>query len=214
MAKYFPQLPESYLGFFFHYYRAEVYRETNWRSRMDITTNWAIVTSGAILSFVFSNERVPHVVILINVVMMFFFLHVEARRFRYYVLLRERTRLIEKKLLAPLFSPVNIEDESEVWLEEISKSLIQPRVSMSRMESFAWRIRRQYAFLFPLLFFAWVAKIFTSPKHVMTLADAILQANVWFIPGPIVFIGFATFVCSLLYIAYYIPLTSHVDDLP
>jgi uncharacterized membrane protein len=33
-----------------HLYRGEVYRSTVWRTRLDTTTNWAVVTTGLALS--------------------------------------------------------------------------------------------------------------------------------------------------------------------
>ncbi len=36
-----------------HFYRGEVQRSNVWRSRLDATTNWAVITAGATLSFTF-----------------------------------------------------------------------------------------------------------------------------------------------------------------
>ena len=38
-----------------HFYRGEVQRSNTWRNRLDTTTNWAVLTAGATLSFVFSS---------------------------------------------------------------------------------------------------------------------------------------------------------------
>ena len=40
-----------------HFYRGEVQRSNVWRSRLDATTNWAVITAGATLSFVFSYQK-------------------------------------------------------------------------------------------------------------------------------------------------------------
>ena len=37
-----------------HFYRGEIQRSNVWRGRLDATTNWAVITAGATLSFVFS----------------------------------------------------------------------------------------------------------------------------------------------------------------
>ena len=37
-----------------HLYRGEVYRSTAWRSRLDNTTNWSVVTIGVALSLSYS----------------------------------------------------------------------------------------------------------------------------------------------------------------
>jgi uncharacterized membrane protein len=38
------------IGALAHLYRGEVYRSTVWRTRLDSTTNWAVVTTGIALS--------------------------------------------------------------------------------------------------------------------------------------------------------------------
>src|SRR5262249_62261069 len=39
-----------------HLYRGEMYRSTVWRTRLDATTNWAVVTTGLALSLTLSSE--------------------------------------------------------------------------------------------------------------------------------------------------------------
>ena len=40
-----------------HFFRAEVHRANIWRQRLDTTTNWAVVTTGAAISFAFSEPQ-------------------------------------------------------------------------------------------------------------------------------------------------------------
>ncbi len=207
-------LNEKYFGFLYHYYRAEVYRETNWRNRMDVTSNWVIVVTGAMLSFTFGEPRAPHSVIILNYWIAIFFLYIEARRFRYYAMLRGRTRLMEEHILAPIFS-----GEADIlpnnWGKRMAENLSKPKVAMSRLESLAWRLRRQYVFILPVIFMAWVARLFTNPHAVKTLPEAIVQAQLWFIPGNIVFWIFSgSLLIGLLFAFLYVPRSSLVDDLP
>src|SRR5258706_7878711 len=39
-----------------HLYRGELYRSAVWRTRLDTTTNWAVLTTGIALSLTFSSE--------------------------------------------------------------------------------------------------------------------------------------------------------------
>src|SRR5689334_25399312 len=78
-----------------HFYRGEVQRSNTWRNRLDTTTNWAVITAGATLSFAFSSNGNPHFVIPINSVLVAFFLFMEARRYRYYEIWSSRVRVIE-----------------------------------------------------------------------------------------------------------------------
>src|SRR5262249_17245326 len=45
------------LGAIAHLYRGEIYRSTIWRTRLDNTTNWSIVTMGIALSTTFSSKE-------------------------------------------------------------------------------------------------------------------------------------------------------------
>jgi uncharacterized membrane protein len=39
------------IGALAHLYRGEVYRSTVWRTRLDSSTNWAVVTTGMMLQY-------------------------------------------------------------------------------------------------------------------------------------------------------------------
>src|SRR5919202_285864 len=78
-----------------HFYRGEVTRANTRRNRLDTTTNWAVLTTGATLSFAFSLPTNPHFVILINTVLVCFFRFMEARRYRYYEIWSGRVRILE-----------------------------------------------------------------------------------------------------------------------
>lgn len=213
MDEKYDHLPESTYGFIYHYYRAEVYRETNWRNRLDVTTNWAIVVTAAILSFVFTNEDVAHTAILVNFVIVWFFLYVESRRFRYYSMLKDRTRLIETHLLSPLLKLGKL-PPSDIWRKALAVSLNEPKTTMSRLESVAWRLRRNYIMIFPMIFLAWLAKIQTHPVGARSLADVYLNAKLWFIPGEYVISAFFVSIITTVALALYLPTKSNMDDLP
>jgi len=67
-----------------HYYRGEVHRMNTWRQRLDVTTNWAIITSAGFLSFGFGNKEITHFVIVLATIIVTCFLFIEARRYKYY----------------------------------------------------------------------------------------------------------------------------------
>src|SRR3712207_6487366 len=66
-----------------HFYRGEIQRSNIWRNRLDATTNWAVITAGATLSFAFSSTAHPHFLIPLNSLLLAFFLFFEARLYRY-----------------------------------------------------------------------------------------------------------------------------------
>ena len=84
-----------------HFYRGEVQRSNTWRNRLDTTTNWAVLTAGATLSFAFSSPNNPHFVIPINSILVAIFLLMEARRYRYYEIWASRVRVLETGYFAP-----------------------------------------------------------------------------------------------------------------
>src|SRR5437764_15231431 len=88
-----------------HFYRGEIQRSNTWRNRLDTTTNWAVITAGATLSFVFSSPNNPHFVIPINSILVAIFLLMEARRYRYYEIWSSRVRILETGCFANLLAP-------------------------------------------------------------------------------------------------------------
>jgi uncharacterized membrane protein len=69
-----------------HFYRGEVTRSNTWRNRLDITTNWAVITTDAALTFTFGTIDNTHLVIIADTLLVLFFLFIKARRYRYYEL--------------------------------------------------------------------------------------------------------------------------------
>src|SRR2546429_9513673 len=67
-----------------HLYRGEVYRSTVWRTRLDTTTNWAVVTTGLALSMTFSSETAsPLPLVLVGLLVAVFSL-IQARGYRFF----------------------------------------------------------------------------------------------------------------------------------
>jgi len=54
-----------------HFFRAEISRANIWRTRLDATTNWAVVTTGAAITIAF-NPTGYHGVIILNTLIYFF----------------------------------------------------------------------------------------------------------------------------------------------
>src|SRR5436190_24337360 len=78
------------VGALAHLYRGEVYRSTAWRTRLDSTTNWAVVTTGIALSATFNSAQVsPLPMVLVGLIVSVFLLF-EARRYRYFNVWRAR----------------------------------------------------------------------------------------------------------------------------
>ena len=170
-----------------HFYRGEVQRSNTWRNRLDTTTNWAVITAGATLSFVFSSPNNPHFVIPINSILVVIFLLMEARRYRYYEIWSSRVRVLETGYFAHLLAPEN-RPEDEAWTEHLAADLITPHFTITEWEAVGRRLRRNYLWIFALLALSWNLKVYLSPLPARDFDAFIERATVGVVPGWIVFV--------------------------
>jgi uncharacterized membrane protein len=185
-----------------HFYRGEVTRANTWRNRLDMTTNWAVVTTGATLSFAFSLPTNPHFVILINTVLVGFFLFMEARRYRYYEIWSGRVRLLETGFFMQMLSP-DTEGDDNKWAQLLVADLQEPRFNVSEAEALGRRLRRNYLWMFMLLAASWNLKVYMHPYPSPDLADFLRKADIGVVPGEVVFMVGVFFNVGLLLFAYY-----------
>ncbi len=161
-----------------HYYRAEVTRTNTWRNRLDTTTNWAVVTTAAALTFTFSSPQNPHIVMLLVIALSLVFLRMEARRYSYYSLWYHRVRLLETeffaKMLAPPFEP------SHDWGDAMVETLMNPSFPISRFEAMGVRYRRNYVWLFTLSVLSWLTKLWMHPEPASSVQVMIARAEIGF----------------------------------
>src|SRR5215831_14826519 len=99
-----PELNPAELGAIAHLYRGEVYRSTIWRTRLDNTTNWSIVTMGIALSTTFSSREASALPMILIGMLLAVFLGLEARRYRYFNVWRARCRYMETHLYVQILS--------------------------------------------------------------------------------------------------------------
>jgi uncharacterized membrane protein len=142
-----------------------------WRQRLDVTTTWAITTSTTIIGFAFSIREVPHIIFFFNLALVWVMLWIEARRYRFYDAFRGRVRMLESHFLVPMVaqSPKMLDGE---WRRLVCEDLLLPSFKISRLEALGRRIKRNYAFIFGIVLFAWTLKIFIhTPKPIGSFAD-------------------------------------------
>lgn len=179
-----------------HFYRGEVARSNTWRTRLDATTNWAVVTTGAALTFVFGTVDHSPAVIAILTWLVLLFLFIEARRYRYYELSAHRVRLLETNHFAPQLSEGS--QPRPGWAERLTESIHQPRFSVSLLEALGRRFRRNYAPLFLALAAGWVIKLVIHPDSVVGWEEFLARATVGPVPGVVV-IAIGTVFNGLLF---------------
>ena len=176
------------IGALAHLYRGEVYRSTVWRTRLDSTTNWAVVTTGIALSATFSSaEASPLPMVLVGIIVSVFLLF-EARRYRYFNVWRARARLLETDFYVPIIRGEGVQLGSG-WAELLAKDYCDPRYHISFARAIGRRLRRTYAWIFVIQAVAYYGKLAIHPTPLATLADLWQRAAIGPIPGGLVIVA-------------------------
>jgi uncharacterized membrane protein len=184
-----------------HFYRGEIQRSNAWRTRLDTTTNWAVITAGATLSFVFSSAQNPHFAIPINSILVSIFLFMEARRYRYYEVWANRVRVLETGYFAPMLSHRTIPPDKE-WAEHISSDLITPHFTISEWEAVGRRLRSNYLWIFILLALSWTLKVYIHPDPAKDFDEFLSRAQVGLAPGWLVIFAGGVFNFLIFFVAF------------
>lgn len=182
-----------------HLYRAEVGKMTAYRGRLDTTTNWAIVTTAGLSSFALGNRENSHAIFLFAMFMNYFFLHLEARRFRTFEISHHRVRIMER-----FFYPAMLGDRVDAsWHQLLLAELSKPRSPIPRLDAIGWRLRRNYLWIYAAVFMAWVAKLdlLRDPGARPTFRGLLELASVGNLPGWIVIGAVLIFYTFLIRLA-------------
>lgn len=118
-----PSRPHAFdaatIGALAHLYRGEIYRSTIWRTRLDNTTNWAVVILGIALSVTFSSREASPLPLLLAGVLSIVFLIFEARRYRYFNVWRARARWLERNFYAPMLRGEELKSDTH-WTKVLA----------------------------------------------------------------------------------------------
>jgi uncharacterized membrane protein len=194
----------GYVNAMSHFYRGELGRIMVWRQRLDITTNWAITSSTAIITIAFSNREVPHIIFFFNLVIVWVMLWIEARRYRFYDAFRARVRMLEAHFLVPMVMENRDMLQGE-WKKLVCEDLILPCFKISKLEAIGRRLKRNYIFIFVLIMVAWVTKIFLHATTPMNSVLSFFHAfGVGHIPWWLVAFIFLGTLVSVIAIAIYV----------
>ena len=173
------------IGALAHLYRGEVYRSTVWRTRLDSSTNWAVVTTGIALSATYSSaEASPLPMVLVGLLVSVFLLF-EARRYRYFNVWRARARLLETDFYAPMIKGEGVRLDSG-WTELLANDYVDPRYHISFARAVGRRLRRTYAWIFVIQAIAYYGKLAIHPEPLVSLAEFWQRAAIGPIPGGLV----------------------------
>jgi uncharacterized membrane protein len=187
-----PDLNAAELGAIAHLYRGEIYRSTVWRTRLDNTTNWSIVTMGIALSTTFSSREASALPLILIGMLLAVFLGLEARRYRYFNVWRARARYMETHLYAPILNGKRAVDGSR-WRVVLADDYLHPRHHISFFRAAGRRVRRTYIWIIAIQTSAYFGKLAIHPQMASHFYEFIDRAEIGPIPGWIVL------CCGLIY---------------
>lgn len=170
------------VGAIAHLYRAEVYRSTTWRQRLDQTTNWAVVSTGIALSVSFATATASPFPIVLVGGLCIMFLMLEARRYRFFYVWRFRARVLEIAFYVPMLRGRG----ATIPLDRgtaLSDDYESPKYRISMARALGRRLRRNYGWIFAIQGAAYFAKIAIHPTDVPDLGTFIYRAHIGPIPG-------------------------------
>lgn len=176
-----------------HLYRGELGRSDRWRTRLDTTSNWALTTTAAVISFSFGAIQTTHVTIVAGMWLVLSFLVIETRRYRYYDLWNRRVRLLEDGYWVPLLRHEPIDPDA---LHELALEMERPQLQLSFFIALQTRLNRAYGSLLTVLLVAWFVKVYSHPEPARSVGEFIFRAHIgpvsgWLVSAAMVVLSFA-----------------------
>jgi len=204
-APVFPGTSTEFINVMAHFHRAEIARMAGWRDRIDRTTNWAITVVAAMLSVSLSTPTAHHGVLLFAMVLVLLLLVIEARRYRFFDVYRNRVRRLERNYFAQIFAPEP--GTTDDWVHSLGEDLRRPLFLTSTAHAISRRLRRNYCWMFLILLFAWLVKTtFIRMQESATEAHLVGSVGEWVrnaaigpVPGWIVIVAVVLFYSWILY---------------
>ncbi len=178
--KAYTALSDAEITAFSHLYRGEVYRSTLWRTRLDTTTNWAVVTLGIALSIAFATPNASPLPLLLVGILIIFFLMLEARRYRYFNVWRARCRWMETHFFVPMLDREAVTCETD-WQKVLANDYLFPAYHVPLHVAMGRRIRRNYFWILLIQSVAYVGKLLVHPEPLTSLDQFYARAAI----GPV-----------------------------
>lgn len=180
------------MGALAHLYRGEVYRSTLWRTRLDQTTNWSVVTTGLALSLTYAGPEASPLPLILVGLLVIVFLSFEARRYRYFNVWRARCRLMETDMFGPMLRGEGVHMDGR-WNMLLADDYARPRFHISYMRAVGRRLRKNYAYILTVQAVAYYGKLAIHPTEITSWAEFLDRAAIGPIPG------LAVVLCGLVF---------------
>ncbi|MBP2311263.1 DUF2270 domain-containing protein [Azospirillum soli] len=184
-----------------HLYRAEIYRSTVWRTRLDATTNWAVVTTGIALSLTFSSDTASPLPLVLVGLLVAVFLYIEARRYRFFDFWRIRAHVLELYFFGPMLRGQGARIDSG-WNEILYQDYRSPHLHITFTEAAGRRLRRNYGWIFMIQVVAYLGKLMIHPVPLTSLDEFFARATIGPVPGQIVLLCGLVFHATWMTVAF------------
>ncbi|MES2914104.1 MAG: DUF2270 domain-containing protein [Pseudomonadota bacterium] len=183
------------IGALAHLYRGEVYRSTVWRTRLDTTTNWSVVTLGVALSITYSSPEASPLPLVLVGVLILLFLTLEARRYRFFNVWRARARWIERHFYVPMLIDGDLHTERD-WQTTLAQDYSHPQYHVSYLVAVARRVRSNYLWILLIQTLAYAGKLMVHPTPVASLTEFVNRADIGPVPGQMVLFAGAIYIAT------------------
>jgi uncharacterized membrane protein len=183
-----------------HLYRGELYRSTVWRTRLDTTTNWAVVTTGLALSLTFSSHSASPLPLVLVGLLVSVFLYIEARRYRFFDFWRIRAHILEVNFFGPILRGEGVRVDNG-WNEVLYQDYLAPQLHITFFEAAGRRLRHNYGWIFLIQVTSYVGKLLIHPVPIATLEDLWARATIGPVPGQLVLLAGLVFHSTWLAVA-------------
>jgi len=188
------------IGALAHLYRGELYRSTVWRTRLDATTNWAVVTTGIALSLAFSSASASPLPLALVGLLVAVFLYIEARRYCFFDFWRVRAHVLEVHFFGPILRGQGVRTDNG-WNEILYQDYRAPNLHITLLEAAGRRLRRNYAWIFTIQVAAYIGKLLIHPAPIAALEEVWTRATMGPVPGQLVLLAGLAFHSTWLAVA-------------
>jgi uncharacterized membrane protein len=195
-----PAFNTAEIGALAHLYRGELYRSTVWRTRLDATTNWAVVSTGLALSLTFSSESASPLPLVLVGLLVAVFLNIEARRYRFFDFWRVRAHILETQFFGPILRGQGVQ-VGNGWNEVLYEDYRAPRLHITFLDALGRRLRKNYSWIFSIQLVSYLGKLAIHPAPLASLDELWARATIGPIPGQLVLLAGLVFHASWLAMA-------------
>jgi uncharacterized membrane protein len=195
-----PEFTAAEIGALAHLYRGEMYRSKIWRTRLDATTNWAVVTTAIAMSVTFSTAEASPLPIVLVTLLVLVFLIFETRRYRFFDIFRVRVRVMETQFYGPMLRGERLRAANR-WPEILADDYTGLRYHISFWEALGRRLRRNYSWILAIQMATYLGKLFIHPTPMTSWAELWERAAIGPVSGQLAIAMGLVFHCAWIAVA-------------